>query len=67
MKGKAPQNADVVLSTNNNATVLFGFSKDVLALSAADKEVELELKLANLSAKAKFNLKDMMYGEQLAL
>ena len=67
VKGKAPQNADVVMSMNNNATLLFGFTKDVLALAVTDKEVDFEVKLGALSAKAKFNLKDMMYHEELAL
>jgi hypothetical protein len=67
VKGKAPQNSDVVMAMNNNATILFGFAKDVLALSVADKEVEFDVKLGGLSGKAKFTLKDMMYHEELAL
>ncbi len=67
VKGKAPQNSDVVMAMNNNATVLFGFQKDALNLSVADKEVEFDVKLGGLIAKAKFNLKDMMYHEELAL
>ena len=66
-KGKTVQNSDIVLSTNNNATVLFGFSKEVLSLAVADKEAEFDLKLGGFAAKVKFNLKDMMYGEELAL
>jgi hypothetical protein len=57
----------VVMSMNNNATVLFGFAKDSLPLTAADKEVEFDLKLGSLSAKGKFALKDMMYGRELAI
>ena len=67
VKGKAPQNSDVVMAMNNNQTILFGFAKDALALAVADKEVEFDMKLAGLSAKAKFTLKDMMYHEELAL
>jgi len=67
VKGKAPQNSDVVMAMNNNQTILFGFTKDALALAVADKEVEFDMKLAGLSAKAKFTLKDMMYHEELAL
>jgi hypothetical protein len=67
VKGKTPQNADAVMSLNNNQAILFAFAKDTLALAATDKEVEFDLKLGNLSAKAKFNLKDMMYQEQLAV
>jgi hypothetical protein len=67
VKGKAPQNSDVVMSMNNNATILFGFAKDALALTVADKEVEFDVKLGGLTGKAKFTLKDMMYQEELAL
>ena len=67
VKGKAAQNADVVMAMNSNQTILFGFTKDALSLAAADKEVEFDLKLGNMSAKARFTLKDMMYQEELAL
>jgi hypothetical protein len=67
VKGKDPQGSDVVMSMNNNATVLFGFAKDSLPLTAADKEVEFDLKLGGMSAKVKFALKDMMYNGELAL
>ena len=66
-KGKTVENSDVVMAMNNNATVLFAFAKDALPLTVADKEAEFELKLGNMSAKVKFNLKDMMYNEELAL
>ena len=67
VKGKAPQNSDIVMAMNNNQTVLFAFAKDVLALSLPDKEVEFDIKLGGMTAKAKFTLKDMMYHEELAL
>jgi len=67
VKGKEPQNSDVVMSMNNNSTIFFGFAKDVLALTEADKEVEFDVKLGGLAAKAKFTLKEMMYHEDLAL
>ncbi len=67
VKGKDPQTSDVVMSMNNNATVLFGFAKDSLPLTVADKEAEFELKLDTLTAKVKFTLKDMMYNGELAL
>jgi hypothetical protein len=67
VKGKDPQNADAVLSMNNNATVIFGFAKDALPLTVADKEVEFDLKLGTMSAKGKFVMKDMMYNGELAL
>jgi hypothetical protein len=67
VKGKAPQNADVVMSMNNNAVIFFGFAKDALALSVGDKEVEFDIKVGGLTAKVKFNLKEMLYHEDLAL
>lgn len=67
VKGKTPQNADVVLSMYNNATLLFGFVKTTLDLNVTDKEVDFELKLGGLAGKAKFSLKDMMYNGELAL
>lgn len=66
-KGKDPQTSDVVMSMNNNGTVLFGFAKSSLPLTVEDKEAEFELKLGNMSAKVKFALKDMMYNGELAL
>jgi hypothetical protein len=67
VKGKDPVHPDVVLATNRNATLLFGFPKDALPLAAADKEVEFALKFSNLSGKTKFNLKEMMYNNELAV
>lgn len=67
VKGKDPVHPDVCLATNRNATLLFGFAKNTLPLTFADKNVELVLKLANLSAKTKFNLKDMIYNNELAV
>jgi hypothetical protein len=67
VKGKDPVHADAVMAMNNNMTLLFGFAKDGLPLAASDKEVEFALKLGNLAGKTKFNLKDMMYNEQLAV
>jgi len=48
-------------------TLLFGFSKDILALKPEDKEVIFSSKLGRLLVKTKFNLKDMMYHGELAL
>jgi hypothetical protein len=67
VRGKDPQGCDVVMSMNNNATVLFGFAKDSLPLTLADKEVEFDLKLGRMSAREKFALKDMMYNGELAV
>jgi len=48
-------------------TLLFGFSKEMLALKAEDKEVTFSTKLGSLLIKTKFNLKDMLYKGELAL
>ncbi|HEY4085304.1 MAG TPA: hypothetical protein VGM43_05165 [Bryobacteraceae bacterium] len=67
VKGKDPVHPDVVLATNRNATLLFGFPKDALPLAHADKEVEFALKFSNLSGKTKFTLKEMTYNNELAI
>jgi hypothetical protein len=48
-------------------TVLFGFSKEVLALKPEDKEVTFKTSFGRLDLKAKFNLKEMMYKGELAV
>jgi len=48
-------------------TVLFGFSKEVLALKPEDKEVTFVTSFGRLDLKAKFNLKEMMYHGELAV
>jgi len=50
-----------------SATLLFGFSKEMLALKPDDKEVTFSTKLGRLLVKTKFNLKDMMYRGELAI
>ena len=48
-------------------TYLFGFSKEMLALTPADKEVTFSTRVGRLDVKAKFNLKEMLYRGDLAL
>jgi len=50
-----------------SATLLFGFSTEMLALKPEDKEVTFSTKLGRLLVKTKFNLKDMMYHGELAI
>lgn len=68
-KGKPPALAGLVGRRNN--TWLFGFSKELLPLAAADKDVEFSLKTgANLSStlvRAVFQPKDMVYRGELAV
>jgi hypothetical protein len=47
--------------------ILFGFSKEILALKADDREVTFSTKLGGLLVRTKFNLKEMMYRGDLAL
>ena len=48
-------------------SILFGFSKETLALKADDKEVTFSTRMGSLNVKAKFNLKDMLYHGELAI
>jgi hypothetical protein len=48
-------------------SVWFGFDRDFLNLKAEDKEVSFTSQFGQLTIKAKFNLKDMMYKGDLAI
>jgi len=47
--------------------VLFGFSKDALALSVDDKEAGFITEFGRVTLKTKFNLKEMVYRGELAV
>jgi hypothetical protein len=70
-KGKSPAQPGVVqkgaISSSGNPTLLFGFPRDVLPLTVDDREVLFTTKLGAIEIKTKFNLKDMMYRNELAL
>ena len=70
-KGKSPAQPSVVqkgpINTSGLPTLLFGFPREVLPLTAADREVLFTTRLGAFEVKAKFNLKDMMYRNELAL
>src|ERR1022692_181246 len=70
-KGKSPAQPSVVqkgsISSSGRPTLLFGFPRDVVALTADDREVMFTTKLGAIEVKTKFNLKDMMYRKELAL
>lgn len=70
-KGKSPAQPSVVqkgpVSSSGIPMLLFGFPREVLALSADDREVVFSTKLGALEIKSKFNLKVMMYRNELAL
>jgi hypothetical protein len=69
-KGKSPAQPGTVqpgtagFETN---VLLFGFSHEVLQLTAEDKEVSFTTQLGRLEVKTKFNLKEMTYHKELAL
>jgi hypothetical protein len=54
-------------STGVGATVLFGFAKDLLAISPSDDEITFSTQLGTTSVKVKFNLKKMVYRKALAV
>jgi hypothetical protein len=67
-KGHDPVVADALLRTNDAQVMyLFGFPKQSMPLTPADKEVVFTLKLGPLTIKAKFEPKEMMFGGQLAV
>jgi hypothetical protein len=47
--------------------ILFGFSKETLALKPDDREVTFSTRMGGLNVKTKFNLKDMLYHGELAI
>jgi hypothetical protein len=67
VKGRDPQSAVVVQQTKIAQTLVFGFEKTALPLTETDKEVLFTLKLGTISAKAKFEPKEMMFDGKLAL
>lgn len=55
------------IATSGTPTLLFGFPRDVIPLTADDREVLFTTQLGKIEIKTKFNLKDMMYHKELAL
>jgi hypothetical protein len=70
-KGKSPAQPSVVqkgsISSSGIPTLLFGFPRDVLALTAEDREISFTTQLGQVEVKTKFNLRDMMFHNELAL
>lgn len=52
---------------SNKGVVLFSFSKELLPLAAADKEVLFTLETNQYSVKCRFDFKEMMYHGKLAV
>ncbi|MFN7998917.1 MAG: hypothetical protein U0Q18_35160 [Bryobacteraceae bacterium] len=70
-KGKAPAQPGIVQKGPARGaqanSIWFGFSREYLQLTPADKDVIFTTRLGRLDVKAKFVLKDMMYHKELAL
>jgi hypothetical protein len=70
-KGKSPAQPSAVvkgaITSSGVPTLLFGFPRDVVPLTADDREVTFTTQLGKLEVKTKFSLKDMMYHKELAL
>ena len=69
-KGKDKAQPGVVQAggaSGSTRTILFGFSKEILQLTATDQELTFTSQFGNLPVKAKFTLKEMLYRGQLAL
>jgi hypothetical protein len=70
-KGKSPAQPSVVqkgaIGSSGMPTLLFGFPRDVVPLTADDREVLFTTQMGRIEVKTKFNLKDMMYHKELAL
>ena len=66
-KGRDPQVAVVVQQTKASQALIFGFERSSLPLTETDKDVIFTIKLGVLTAKAKFEPKEMMFEGKLAL
>jgi hypothetical protein len=67
-KGKEVVQAGVVhrpVSTGTN--ILFGFSSEIVPLSADDGEATFSTRLVALTVRARFSFKEMLYHRELAL
>jgi hypothetical protein len=60
-KGKEAIQPGVVQRSKDGSDVLFGFKKEFLPLSASDKDVQFTLNTGQISLKAKFDPKEMVY------
>jgi len=56
-----------VMQTSDKQTLIFGFAKDALPLTAGDKDVEFVMHAGMMTIKVKFEPKDMTYKGSLAI
>ena len=66
-KGKEPLQPGVIQRTPAEDGFLFGFSKDMLPLTAGDRDVTFTLDTGTMTLKARFDPKEMLYRGQLAI
>jgi hypothetical protein len=66
-RGKEPVQAGAVQRSRDGATIFFGFSKELLPLSASDSNVLFAVDTDQIAVKAKFEPKEMIYRGKLAL
>jgi hypothetical protein len=67
-KGKELAEAGIVQQrSSSNSDLLFGFSKDSVTLTKADREVLFSTTLGRMVIRAKFDPKEMLYHGQLAV
>jgi hypothetical protein len=68
-KGKAIAQPGVVQAqaSSGPGSILFGFARDMLELSADDKEVLFSTQIGRAMVKTKFEMKDMKYHGKLAV
>jgi hypothetical protein len=67
LKTRGKDSVDAVGVLPARGSVLFAFSKELLPLSAADREVLFTLDTNQFSVKVRFDLKDMTYRGKLAV
>jgi hypothetical protein len=66
-KGKESVQAGVVKRAGDVETVLFGFPRDLLPLTATDRDVVFALDTKRIALQARFEPKEMIYQGQLAV
>ena len=66
-KGKDPAQPGVVELSKNGSEVLFGFSREFITLTPADRDITFSLSTGQASLKARFDAKEMTYRGRLAV
>jgi hypothetical protein len=66
-KSQHPVQASTVVRGRDKVTVFFAFSRELLPLTARDREVLFSLDTDQIALKAKFDPKTMIYRGELAL